>query len=145
METMYPRCAGLDIHKATVVACVRRSSAAGRAHEAVRTFGTMTADLLALSDWLAEAGVTHVASWAGTCPGNDQSAGKHRSGRTTKGDRWLRQKLTQAAWAASHTMGTYLSAQYHRLADRRGKKRAVVALGHTLLTIVYHVLKRQTT
>ncbi len=371
METIYPCCAGLDIHKATVVACVRRIDPAGRVHETVRTFGTMTAELLALADWLAEAGVTHVAmestgvfwkpvfnllegrfevllvnprhikqvpgrktdvkdcqwiaqllqhgllrgsfippkpirelrdltrqrsqlvaekaavanriqkvledaniklaavatdvlgvsgramiraliagqddpedladlarqrlrrkmpalqaalrgqvtephrfllrllmshldslegliatlgariaavmppfaavverlttipgveqrvaesliaeigtdmehfptaghlaSWAGMCPGNDQSAGNHRSGRTTKGDRWLRQILTQAAWAASHTKATYLSAQYHRLAARRGKKRAIGALGHTLLTIVYHVLKRQTT
>ncbi|HEY2428420.1 MAG TPA: IS110 family transposase [Acidimicrobiales bacterium] len=86
-----------------------------------------------------------LASWAGMCPGNNESAGKHRSGRTTKGDRWLRQTLTQAAWAASHTKGTYLSAQYHRLAARRGKKRAVVALGHTLLVIVYHVLKDRAT
>ena len=87
----------------------------------------------------------HLASWAGMSPGNDQSAGKRRSGRTTKGDRWLRQTLTQAAWAASHTEATYLSARYHRLAARRGKKRAIVALGHTLLTIVYCVLKQQTT
>jgi transposase len=86
----------------------------------------------------------HLASWAGMSPGNDQSAGKRRSGHTTKGDRWLRAALTQAAWAASHTKGTYLSAQYHRLAKRRGKKRALVALGHTLLTIAYHVLKRGT-
>ena len=87
----------------------------------------------------------HLASWAGMSPGNDQSAGKRRSSRTTKGDRWLRQTLTQAAWAASHTKATYLSAQYHRLAARRGKKRAIVALGHTLLTIIYSVLKQQTT
>jgi transposase len=87
----------------------------------------------------------HLASWAGMCPGHDRRAGKHRSGRTTKGDRWLRRTLTQAAWAASHTKGTYLSARYHRLAARRGKKRAIVALGHTLLTIVDHVLKRPTT
>jgi len=87
----------------------------------------------------------HLASWAGVCPGNNQSAGKHRSGRTTKGDRWLRQTLTQAAWAASHTKGTYLSAHYHRLAARRGKKRAVVALSHTLLVIVYQILKYGTT
>jgi transposase len=87
----------------------------------------------------------HLASWAGMCPGNNQSAGKHRSGRTTKGDRWLRQTLTQAAWAASHTKRTYLSAHYHRLAKRRGKKRAVVGLGHTLLVIVYQILKHQTT
>src|SRR5512135_2573946 len=87
----------------------------------------------------------HLASWAGMSPGNDQSAGKRRSGRTTKGDRWLRQTLTQAAWAASHTTATYHSAQYHRLAARRGKKRAIVAVGHTLLSIAYHVLKHQTT
>ena len=86
----------------------------------------------------------HLASWAGMCPGNDQSAGKRRSGRTTKGDRWLRAALTQAAWAASHTKATYLAAQYHRLAKRRGKKRALIAVGHTLLTIAYYVLKRET-
>jgi hypothetical protein len=81
---------------------------------------------------------------AGVCPGNNRSAGKARSGRTTKGDRWLRRALTQAAWAASHTKETYLSAQYRRLAARRGKKRALVALGHTILVIVYHILKRGT-
>ncbi len=86
----------------------------------------------------------HLASWGGRGPGNDPRVGKPRSGRTTQGDRWLRQTLTQAAWAASPTKGTYLSAQYHRLAARRGKKRAIVALGHTLLTIVYDVVKRQT-
>jgi transposase len=83
----------------------------------------------------------HLASWAGLCPGNNESAGKRKSGRTTKGSRWLRQVLTQAAWAASHTKGTYLAAQFRRLAARRGKKRALVAVGHTLLVIIYHLLK----
>jgi len=87
----------------------------------------------------------HLASWAGMCPGNNESAGKRRSGRTTKGDRWLRTALVQAAWAASHTKGTYVSAFYRRLARRRGRKKALIALGHTLLVIVYHVLKRGTT
>jgi transposase len=87
----------------------------------------------------------HLASWAGMCPGNGESAGKRKSGKTTKGSRWLRQILTQAAWAASHTKDTYLSAQYRRLAARRGKKRALVALGHTLLVIMYHLLKNRTT
>jgi transposase len=87
----------------------------------------------------------HLASWAGMCPGNNESAGKRKSGKTTKGSRWLRQILTQAAWAASHTKDTYLSAQYRRLAARRGKKRALVALGHTLLVIIYHLLKNRTT
>ena len=87
----------------------------------------------------------HLASWAGMCSGNNESAGKRRSGRTTKGDRWLKRILVQAAWAASHTKGTYLAAQYRRLAKRRGCKRALVAVGHTLLVIMYHVLKRGTT
>jgi transposase len=86
-----------------------------------------------------------MASWAGVCPGNDESAGKRRSGKTTKGNRWLRVFLVQAAWAASHTKQTYLSAQYRRLASRRGRKRALVGLAHTLLVVIYHVLKQRTT
>jgi transposase len=87
----------------------------------------------------------HQASWAGMCPGNDESAGKRRSGRTTKGNRWLKRILVQAAWAASRAQGTYLQAQYRRLAKRRGRKKALVAVGHTLLVVMYHVLKRGTT
>lgn len=85
----------------------------------------------------------HLASWAGVCPGNHQSAGKRLSGKTRKGSRWLRQKLCQAAWAASRTKNSYLSALYHRLAARRGKRRAIVAVGHTLLVIAYHLLERR--
>src|SRR5439155_15829878 len=84
----------------------------------------------------------HLASWAGMCPGNDESAGKRRSGRTTRGSRWLRTALVQAAWAASRSKGTYLSAQFKRVSARRGAKRAAMAVGHTLLVIAYHVLKR---
>jgi transposase len=87
----------------------------------------------------------HLASWAGMCSGNNESAGKRRSGRITKGNRWLKRILVQAAWAAGHAKGTYLSAQYRRLSRRRGRKRALVAVGHTLLVIVYYVLKRGTT
>jgi transposase len=86
----------------------------------------------------------HLASWAGLSPGNNESAGKRRSGRTTKGNRWLRQALVQAAWAASHTKDTYLAAQYRRLAKRRGRKKALIAVAHTLLVIIYNVLKKQT-
>jgi transposase len=87
----------------------------------------------------------HLASWAGTCPGNNESAGKRRTGHTTHGNRWLKRALVQAAWAASHSKGTYRAAHYRRLAKRRGRKRALVALGHTLLVIISHVLKRGTT
>jgi len=84
----------------------------------------------------------HLSSWAGMSPGNNESAGKRHSGRTTKGSHWLRSMLVQAAWAASHTKGTYLADQYRRLASRRGKKRALIAVGHTILVIAYHVLKK---
>jgi hypothetical protein len=79
------------------------------------------------------------------CSGSNESAGKRRSGRTTKGDRWLKRTLVQAAWAASHTKATYLAAHYRRLAKRRGRRKALVAVGHTLLVIIYHVLQRGTT
>jgi transposase len=83
----------------------------------------------------------HLSSWAGVCSGNHQSAGKRQSGRTTKGNRWLRQTLVQAAWAASRTKGTVLSATYRRWVKRMGKKRALVALGHKILVLVYELLK----
>ena len=85
----------------------------------------------------------HLASWAAMCPGNRQSAGKRQSGHTNHGNPWLRTALAQAAWAASHSKGTYLAAQYRRLAGRRGKKRAIVAVGHTMLVMIYHLLKDQ--
>ncbi len=86
----------------------------------------------------------HVSSWSGMSPGSNESAGKRRSTRTTKGNRWLRAALVQAAWAASHSKNTYLAAQYRRLVGRRGKKRALVAVGHSILVILYHLLKHGT-
>jgi transposase len=83
----------------------------------------------------------HLSSWSGMSPGNEESAGKRSRSRTTKGNRWLRRALAEAAWAASHTKGSYLGARYRRLAPRRGKKRALIAVGHTILKIFYHVLK----
>lgn len=85
----------------------------------------------------------HLASWAGMCPGNNESAGKRKSGKTTKGSVYLRAALVQAAWAATHTKETYLAAQYRRLVKRKGKNRALVAVGHSLLVIIYHVLARR--
>jgi transposase len=82
----------------------------------------------------------HLASWAGMSPGNNITGGKRRSGTTTKGDRWLREMLNQCASAASHTRDTYLAAQYWRLARRIGKKKAAVAVGHSILVICWHLL-----
>lgn len=86
----------------------------------------------------------HLASWAGMCPGNDESAGKRRSGKTRKGSPALRRALVQAAHAAGRTKRTYLGAQYRRLVARRGTKKAAVAVGHSILTIAYHLLARAT-
>ncbi len=83
----------------------------------------------------------HLPSWAGICPGSHESGGKRKSGKTTKGSRWLRATLVQSAWAASHAKKSYFSAQYRRLAGRRGRKRALVAVAHSLLVVIYHVLK----
>jgi transposase len=85
----------------------------------------------------------HVAAWAGLAPGNNESAGKHYSGRTTKGNPALRRMLVQAAWAATRTKGTYLSALYRRLVARRGKKRAIVAVARSILISAYHMAIRR--
>jgi transposase len=84
----------------------------------------------------------HLASWAGVAPGNNESAGKRYSGKTRHGNKALSAALVQAAHAASHTRATYLSAQYHRLAGRRGKKRAIMAVAHSILVIAYHLIQR---
>jgi transposase len=85
----------------------------------------------------------HLASWAGMGPGHDESGGKRLSGRTRKGSRWLRQTLDEVAHVASTTRQTYLAAQYRRIAARRGKKRALIAVGHTILSLVYTLLTRK--
>jgi len=102
--------------------------------------------------WLAEVGADmrpfatdqNLASWAGMCPGNEDSAGKRRRRRITPGNHWLKRTLAQAAWAASHTKKSYLASHYRRLAGRRGKKRALIAVGHSILVIFYHMLKKGT-
>ena len=83
----------------------------------------------------------HLCSWTGICPGNEESGGRRLRSRTRKGNRWLRRALAEAAWAASHAKDSYLAAQYRRLAARRGKKRALLAVGHSILVIIYHLLK----
>ena len=86
----------------------------------------------------------HLSSWAGVCPGNDESAGKRRSGKTTKGSPWLRTVLVQVAWAASHTKETIFAARYQRWAKRLGKKKALVALAHKIVVVIHKLLKDQT-
>ena len=112
--------------------------------DAIPGVGEHTAEVL-----LAEIGDTveqfptdkQLASWACLCPGNNISADKRRTGKTRKGQKWLRTALAESAWAASRTKDTYLSAQFHRLRARRGAKRAAVAVAHSILTIVYHLIK----
>ena len=83
----------------------------------------------------------HLCSWAGMCPGNHQSAGKRKKGTTNPGNRWLRATLVQCAWAASRTRDKYLSSQFRRLVTRRGKKKALVAVGHSILSSVFEMLE----
>ena len=84
----------------------------------------------------------HLASWAAICPGNNESAGKHQSGRTRKGSKWLRSGLVQCAKAAARSKGTYLSSQYARLKGRRGHGKATVAVAHSILVASYYILLR---
>jgi transposase len=83
----------------------------------------------------------HLASWAGVCPGNNESAGKRRSGKTRKGSKWLRATLAEASLAATKTRNSYLAAQYQRLRSRRGPAKAVTATGHSILTAAWHMLQ----
>ena len=85
----------------------------------------------------------HLAAWAGMCPGNNESGGKRHSGKTRKGSPWLRHALVEAAHGAVHTKNKYPKAHYHRIAGRRGKKKALIAVGHTILVIAYHVLTQR--
>ena len=83
----------------------------------------------------------HLCSWAGMSPGSDQSGKKRRKAKTTKGSQWLRTTLVQVAWSASHTKETRFSAQYRGQVPRLGKKRALIALAHKVLMVIYRILK----
>jgi len=122
----------------------------GPFEEAVALWQTMPGvDRVTACNLVAEVGVDtrpfptaqQLASWAALCPGNHESAGKRMSGKTRDGNKWLRRSLCQAAWAVTRKKDCYLSAQFKRLAARRGVKRAVMAVAHTMLVIGYHMLK----
>jgi transposase len=87
----------------------------------------------------------HLASWAGLCPGNNESAGKHRATTTRSGNPWLTSALVEAAWSASRTKNCYLGVRFWRIAKRRGQQRALIAIAHTLLIICWHLLHDETT
>jgi transposase len=128
---------------AAIAARVRPYEDAITRLDAIPGLGRRTAEIL-----VAEIGVAmsrfpsarHLARWAGMCPGNNESAGKRKSGRTRKANPWLRAALVEAGQAASHTKDTALVARYQRLVGRRGKKKAIVALGHRILTYASHLL-----
>lgn len=106
-------------------------------------------DRRAAEELIAEIGVDmrvfpspkHLGSWAKMCPGNNESGGKRYSGRTGRGNHWLRSILVQCGHAAGHTKATYLGTQYRRVAGRKGKRRAAVVVGHSLLNAVYFILR----
>ena len=81
-----------------------------------------------------------LASWAGLCPGNHESAGKRHRVSTTQGNQWLRRALIQAARAAARTKGSYFGAQYRQIARRRGPNKAAVAVAHSLIDLIWHLL-----
>ena len=97
------------------------------------------------TDTLGAKCVSSSASWAGVCPGNNMSAGKRKTGRTGHGNSWLRSTLVQAGWAAARTKGSYFSAPYHRIAAHRGSKRAILAVAHSILVIIYMMLRDKRT
>jgi transposase len=122
-------------------------AAAARRLETIPGVGRQAAEVI-----VAEVGVDmtkfptagHLAVWAGMSPGNNRSGGKRRREKTTKGSRWLRTLLVQVAWAASHTKETIFAVTYRRWVRRLGKTKALIAVGHKILVVAYHLLKQQT-
>ena len=143
---------GLDETIARFDAEIARRCAADEREELVALLDTIPGVGPAMAELLvAEVGTDvtrfptagHLAAWAGVAPGNNESAGRQRTGRTRKGNAWLKTALVQAAHGAARTKGTALAARYKRVAARRGAKRAIMAVAHRLLVIAYHVIARR--
>jgi transposase len=140
---------GLDAEIAQLDAQLHERMA-GHADLIQRLDGIPGVDVVVAQAVLAELGTdmtqfpdaAHLASWAGLCPGNAESAGKRFSGRTRKGDRYLRRILTQCAWCASRTNGSFLQALFFRIARRRGEKKAAVAVAHRILTTIWKMISQ---
>jgi len=122
MEVLYERCCGLDVHKKTVVACVMITSPNGRVQKSVRTFGTTTADILDLRDWIDNQQISHLA---------------------LEGNVYLRATLAEVSWCLSRMKDNYLSSQYHHFTRRMVKPKAIVACFHSVAVIAYHVLTKR--
>ncbi len=145
MEVLSPRCCGIAITHVELEISARLHPFEQTLErlEHITGVGQHTLEIL-----FAEVGwnmdpfpdAAHLASWAGMCPGQHESAGRRLSGRVRKGNKWLRAALVQAAHAAARTQ-TYLGEQYCRLSKRRGSKRAAIAVGHSILVIYYHMMK----
>ena len=143
---------GLDEAIARFDAEIAKRCAVNEAEDVVELLDTIPGIGRAMAELLvAEVGLdmrkfptpAHLAAWAGVAPGSNESAGRQRSGRTRKGNAWLKTALVQAAHGAARMKGTALAAQYQRVAARRGAKRAIMAVAHRLLIIAYHVIARR--
>lgn len=146
IESLEETSARFDAQIATACAADAEEAEVVRLLDTIPGIAVRTAELL-----VAEIGTTvdrfpsaeALASWVGLAPGNNESAGRQRNGRTRKGTAWIRAALVQAAKAAARMKHTALAARYHRIAARRGAKKATIALAHTLLVIAYHVILRR--
>jgi transposase len=143
---------GLDATIARFDAEIARQCAANEEEEVVTLLDTIPGIGRAMAELLvAEVGVdmgrfptpAHLAAWAGVAPGNNESGGRQRAGKTRKGNTWLKTALVQAAHGAARAHGTALAARYRRIAARRGAKRAIMAVAHRLLIIAYHVIAQR--